>query len=107
MVRAHVSHESPVTRLVFALTEGGDRPGGTPRGTPPRAGRRDLPGGYLGRRVRHHRRSQRVLHLHLPRRDGRPRVDGLIVRTVPGITAMQDLAAPSGTVLVRAGSHWR
>jgi precorrin-2/cobalt-factor-2 C20-methyltransferase len=31
----------------------------------------------------------------------RPRVPGLVVQTVPGITAMQDLAARSGTVPVR------
>ena len=57
-------------------------------------------GGALGGRVRHDRRPERLLDLHLPR--GRPSGRGcpaLDVATVPGITAMQDLAARSGTVL--------
>lgn len=98
-VRAHVSHDR-ITRVVFALNEGGD------------ASRREaawdaaadtavaaFSGGarlvafatigdpnvystftYLAATVR-------------------PRVPGLSVVTVPGITAMQDLAARSGTVL--------
>ena len=50
--------------------------------------------------VRHHRRSEPVLDLHL-RRPHRARAGARAwrSRTVPGITAMQDLAARSGTVL--------
>jgi precorrin-2/cobalt-factor-2 C20-methyltransferase len=98
-VRAHVTHDR-ITRVVFALTEG--------------AGMADREAAWDAAAdtavAAFHRGAGLVAFATIGDPNVystftylaatvRPRVTGLTVATVPGITAMQDLAARSGTVL--------
>ncbi|RJK92771.1 precorrin-2 C(20)-methyltransferase [Vallicoccus soli] len=99
-VRAHVDHDR-VQRCVFALD---DRGGVTPR----RAAAWDAAADTVARAFHDGARTVAFATIGDPNvystfaylaASVRGRVEDLVVETVPGITAMQDLAARSGTVL--------
>ncbi len=99
-VRAHVDHDR-VRRAVFALD---DRGGVTPR----REAAWDAAADLVAGAFRGGAATVAFATIGDPNvystfaylaASVRERVDGLVVETVPGITAMQDLAARSGTVL--------
>ncbi|ABG03609.1 cobalt-factor II C20-methyltransferase / precorrin-2 C20-methyltransferase [Rubrobacter xylanophilus DSM 9941] len=98
VVRAHLEPGRLIRRLVFALSRGGEARERSWRGAA-----REV--------ARHLRRGERCAFATLGdpnvystftylARAVREELPGTEVRTVPGITAMQDLAARSGTVLL-------
>jgi precorrin-2/cobalt-factor-2 C20-methyltransferase len=98
VVTAHVPHATPITRLVFSVTAG--------------TAERDASWARAAARVADvvaHGRHAAFATIGDPNvystfshlaRQVRDLVPSVTVRTVPGITAMQDLAARSGTVLL-------
>jgi precorrin-2/cobalt-factor-2 C20-methyltransferase len=96
VVRAHVPHATAITRLVFALGE--DEREASWRQAAARVGRVVADGRTAAlATIGDPNVYSTFTYLAAAVRDRHPHVE---VATVPGITAMQDLAARSGTVLL-------